>query len=205
MDHRITVAIVAVFGGTLAFTFLVVSLTTSVGPDGAHAGIRLVQGGEVDPAEEPIGPSPREQLVQLVRLLDRRAEQWRRDHGGREPDFATYPAWEQFLTNTTVEGVPRPRGAKTPYLIEPPVNPLNKLSTVIAVDHSLRPADRVPTPPGRVGFVYSRADRCFWGTNGSGRITLVRGAEPAALPQPRVSDAPNASPTTAPTTAPAVP
>jgi hypothetical protein len=159
MDHRITVAIIAVFGGTLAFTFLVVSLTTTAGPDGS--GLAFAATAEGDGQAAPAGPtvSPRDELVQLLQLLDRRTDQWKRDHGGRLPDFRAHPAWEQFLQTTGPDGRPQQGGTVQPYLTQPPVNPLNRL-----------------------GFVYSTADGCYWGTNGSGRVILARGTEPAATP-----------------------
>ena len=193
MDHRITVVVVAVFGGTLAFTFLVASVTSSVKPEAARAAL---VGEDADAEEANTGPSPREQLAQVLQRLDRSTEQWRRDHDGREPDFESYPAWEQFLRDTSADGKPGPGATRRPYLPQAPVNPLNQLNTVMAVDNSLRVADRVPAE-ARVGFVYSRADRCYWGTNGSARIVLVRGTEPATRP---VALPPTTAPATAPTT-----
>ena len=202
MDHRITVAIIAVFGGTLAFTFFVVSLTQSVGPEG-KPGLVLAADGAGDDAEAPT-VSPRDQLVELLGRLDRSAAEWRRDHGGRYPDFVTYPGWEQFLQKTTADGKVRPDATGRSYLAQAPVNPLNKLGTVAVVDVPLRAADRVPAAVGRAGFVYSTADGCFWGTNGSGRVILARGAaQPKAYAPTTLPTAPPSTPASQPTTHPA--
>ena len=200
MDHRITIAIIAVFGGTLAFTFFVVSLTTSIKPDAAVA-----MAAEGDEEGGAAAVSPRDELIRVVQMLDRRTEQWRRDHGGRMPDFAAYPMWEQFRQKTGREGNLNPgpsEATQRPYLSRLPVNPLNKLSSVIVVDGPLKPADRVPPESGRAAFVYSTVDRCFWGTNGSGRVILVRGSEPSPIAAPAPTTAPTTVPTTAPTTLP---
>jgi hypothetical protein len=171
-----------------------------VKPDAAQALAAVDEDGG-DAPEAPAGPSPREQLAQVLRLLDERTLQWRLDHAGREPDFPTYPGWEQFTGATTADGTPQAHGPRGSYLAQPPVNPLNQLSTVIVVDGPLQVADRMPV--GQAGFVYSKADRCYWGTNGTGRLILVRGTEPAPAP-PVTQPAPAVSPTAA-TTAPSAP
>jgi hypothetical protein len=173
MDHRITIAVVGVFAAVLGFTFLVASLTTTVGPDRAQAVYGSTAGG--DGAEELAGPSPRELLMQVLGMLERQAEQWRNDHGGKQPDFAAYPDWQQFIQSTDPDG--RPAGSGGPaaaYFSRRPVNPLNGLSTVVMTDKPLRPAQRVPASSGRAGFVYSTADRCYWGTNGTGGVIITR-------------------------------
>ena len=170
MDHRVTVMVIIVFGGVVAFTLFTAMLYTSVGPEVAAAAT-----DGTGPSSEPEPPSPREQLVHLLQVLDRRAADWEREHRGRHPDFNTYADWQQFLQKTGLTGKPSPDGSFGPYIPSPPVNPLNQLSSAITVDKPLRPAD--PVPGGdvkRVGFVYSRADRCFWGTNGAGRVILTR-------------------------------
>src|SRR5690348_15307275 len=103
MDHRISIAIVGVFGAVLGFTFLIASLTSTVPPDRVQAAFGAEESSE-GRVEEWTGPSPREMLTQVLGLLDRSAEQWRRDHGGREPDFAAYPDWQQFVNATDGEG-----------------------------------------------------------------------------------------------------
>ena len=184
MDHRISIAIVGVFGAVLGFTFLIASLTSSVPPDRVQA----VFGAEASAeggAEEWTGPSPREMLTEVLGLLDRSAGQWRRDHGGREPDFAAYPDWQQFVNDTDAQGKPATAGgAAGAYFARPPVNPLNGLSTVVVVDRPLRVAERVPTTAGRAGFVYSTADRCYWGTNGTASVIIARAADSAATSRP---------------------
>ena len=171
MDHRVTVMVIIVFGGVIAFTFFTATLYTSVGPEVAAA----AAGGTGGAGAEPEPPSPREQLLHLLAVLDRRAADWEREHRGRRPDFNTYPGWQQFLEKTGLTGRPNPDGSFGPYIPSPPVNPLNQLSTAITVDKPLRAADPVPAPEGaRVGFVYSTADHCFWGTNGAGRVILTR-------------------------------
>jgi hypothetical protein len=56
MDHRISIAIVAVFGAVLGFTFLIASLTSTVKPD--H--IQAVFGAEASERAVPrSGPAPR--------------------------------------------------------------------------------------------------------------------------------------------------
>jgi len=192
MDHRITIAIVAVFGGTLAFTLLIVSLTAPTGPDGSQTVLgALVRSGDDDDAETQTGPSPRERLLSLLGTLNRRTEQWRREHGERVPDFQTYPSWEQFLEKTDPTGKPQPLagGHAAPvrgsYLSEVPVNALNNLSTVVVVDGPVARSHRVPEAAGRVGFVYSIADRCYWGTNGSGRVVTLRSEQALVAPHRR--------------------
>jgi hypothetical protein len=172
MDHRITIAIVGVFAAVLGFTFLVASLTTTVGHDGGQAVFGSVNGE--GPDQEMTGPSPREMLEQVLAMLDRQVDQWRLDHGGRHPDFAAYPDWQQFVRRTDADGHPSTTGAAGSYFSRPPVNPLNGLGTVVTVDRPLRPAERVPTPPGRAGFVYSTADGCYWGTNGTAGVIITR-------------------------------
>ena len=191
MDHRISIAIVAVFWAVLGFTFLTVSITHTVGPDGVQAIFAAAPEGE-DPAEDQPGPSPRDMLAQVLRMLDRSAGEWRRDHGGREPDFATYPDWQQFLHTTDAAGDPANGGAAGAYFSRRPINPLNGMSTVVVVDAPMRLAERVPNPPDQAGFVYSTADRCFWGTNGTGRVIMARATEP--VPQPTPAPPPAAQP-----------
>ena len=174
MDHRVTVMVIVVFGGVVAFTFFSAALFNSVGPEIAAAAAGA--------GNEPEPPSPREQLLHLLRDLDRRAADWEREHRGRRPDFNTYPAWQQFTQKTGLSGRPLPDGSFGPYLLSQPVNPLNQLSAAMTVDRPLRPADSVPGPEStRVGFVYSTADHCFWGTNGAGRVILTRAPAPREL------------------------
>ena len=193
MDHRITVAIIAVFSATLGFTFLVASITSSVGPDGVQLALGAEGENGSDAPPEPAGPTPREQLIRLLEQLDRRTDQWRRDHAGRQPDFVTYPAWEQLVLKTDPDGKPKLNGAHAPYLSQAPVNPLNHLTGVVATDKPLRVADRVPETDARVGFVYSTPDGCYWGTNGSGRVVITRAAAKATTrPAPSPTTAPSA-------------
>jgi hypothetical protein len=192
MDHRITIAIVGVFGAVLGFTFLTASLTTTVGPESVEAVFGATPGGSA--ADEPVGPSPRELLAEVLHLLDRQAGQWRLDHGGREPDFVTYPDWQQFLHATDARGTPANGAAAGAYFSRPPVNPLNGLGTVVVVDGPLHVAVRVPSPPERAGFVYSTVDRCFWGTNGTARVIITRGSAPPAAPPQPVTPAPFTAP-----------
>jgi hypothetical protein len=178
MDHRISIAIVGVFGAVLGFTFLIASLTSTVPPDRVQAAFGAEESeGRV---EEWTGPSPREMLTQVLGLLDRSAAQWRLDHGGREPDFAAYPDWQQFVDTTDAQGKPAAGGVAGAYFARPPVNPLNGLSTVAIVDHPLRVAERVPATAGRAGFVYSTADRCYWGTNGTASVIIARAPDAGA-------------------------
>ena len=233
MDHRITIAIVAVFGGTLAFTFFVASVTSSVKLEGAGSVLAAGEGDEEN-GDAPAAASPREELTRLLRVLDERTDAWKRDHGGRHPDFEIYPAWEQFLEPTDAGGKPlaftthraatQPSAAQpsstqpsatqpsatrpsvTPpattfrrYLAHAPVNPLNRLSTVVTVDQPMRPADRVPAAVAQAGFVYSTSDQCYWGTNGSGRVILTSARPPAGQSAPTAPAA--ADPDVAPTQA----
>jgi hypothetical protein len=196
MDHRISIAIVGVFGAVLGFTFLIASLTSTVKPDHVQAvfGAEASQEGGI---EEWTGPSPREMLTQVLGMLDRSAEQWRRDHGGREPDFAAYPDWQQFVQPTDAQGKPAATGgAAGAYFARPPVNPLNGLSTVVVVDRPLHVAERVPADSGRAAFVYSTADRCYWGTNGTARVIIARAPEPTATSSQSQTSPPAAAATT---------
>jgi hypothetical protein len=197
MDHRIYIAIVGVFGAVLGFTFLLASLTSKVGPGGAEAVFGAAGAGATDDGrvEEWAGPSPRELLEQVLTLLDKGAAQWRRDHGGREPDFATYPDWQQFLQATDANGNTSDAGPHGASFARRPVNPLNGLSTVALVDRPMRVAERVPGPEGRAGFVYSTADRCYWGTNGTGRVIITRAPE-RAQPVPQAPADASAPPAT---------
>jgi hypothetical protein len=201
MDHRISIAIVGVFGAVLGFTFLIASLTHSVGPDRVQA-VFGAESTDEPRVEEWAGPSPRELLEQVLSLLDKGAEQWRRDHGGREPDFQTYPDWQQFRQATDAQGNPAGNpvdgGAAGAYFARRPVNPLNGLRTVVVVDRPMRVAERVPSTDGRAGFVYSTADRCYWGTNGTGRVLITRAPEPAASAPQSPANAPASVSTTTP-------
>src|SRR5437762_3020932 len=168
MDHRITVVVIIVFGGTVAFTLFSAMLYTTHVPASAVASTEGVAtgagpGGEVSSSEDPRGPSPRELLVVTLQSLDGQIARWTRDHNGRHPDFAAYPQWQQLVGKTSLTGSPAPEGLLGPYLASVPVNPLNHLSSVISVDGPLSRAQRVPAgaPPQGVGFVYSRADQCF--------------------------------------------
>ena len=106
MDHRITIAIVAVFGGTLAFTFFVASVTSSVKLEGSRSVLAAGVEGDEEDGDAPAAASPREELTRLLQVLDERTDAWKRDHGGRHPDFEIYPAWEQFLEPTDAGGKP---------------------------------------------------------------------------------------------------
>ena len=206
MDHRITILVLTVFGGTLAFTVFTAMLYTSVGPDAAQASAAAAA-----EAAQREAPSPRERLLEALKAMDERAAQWTRDHNGRKPDFKTYPAWEQFLRKTNLAGKPGDDGLLGPYVLSTPVNPLNRLSTVLTMEGPLRPATRVPADavPERAGFVYSVADGCFWGTNGTGKVILLRAPPPPGSTPPPVAGPPvptvrlvpvpdNAPPATAP-------
>ena len=207
MDHRVTILVLTVFGGTLAFTVFTAMLYTSIDADAAKAAVAAEGGGAAD-AEQREGPSPRQRLQLVVQTLDERLGQWVRDHNGRRPDFRTYPSWEQFLSKTSLTGKPSADALLGPYLTAPPVNPLNKLSSVLVLDEPLRPAFRVPADavPERAGFVYSTADGCFWGTNGTGKVVLIRipqGGLHSGPPAPTLRFVPISNAPPAPTTAPA--
>ena len=189
MDHRITVMVIIVFGGLVAFTLFSAMLFEVHVPSAAVAsgpghGTGTGPGGETEGGrtDEPQGPSPRELLILTLQSIDGQVARWTRDHNGRHPDFTAYPGWQQFVGKTSLTGRPTPEGLLGPYLTSVPVNPLNHLSTVLSVDGPLARAQRVPAgaPPEGVGFVYSRADQCFWGTNGTGRVILTRGSSPPA-------------------------
>ena len=178
MDHRITVWMIALVGGTIAFTVFLGMIASSLGPPGpADAQAHSQASGD-----------PRDELLRVVANLDAKLAQWRADHGGAEPDFDAYSAWEQFLRHTTYRGTPvaapspvtrpatRPSDlnvavGKTfgPYLSATPVNPVNRMTSVVRVDGPVRQGFRLPE---RAGFVYSAADGRFFGTNTIGRAIV---------------------------------
>ena len=184
MDHRITVWLIALVGGTIAFTVFLGMIASSLGPPGpAEAQAQTQAGG-----------NPREELLRVVAHLDAKLAQWRADHGGAEPDFGAYPGWEQFLRHTTYRGTPvaapapatrpatRPSDLNAtvgkafgPYLSAAPVNPVNRMSSVVRVAGPVRPGFRLHE---QAGFVYSAADGRFFGTNAVGR-GIVRPRPPA--------------------------
>ena len=74
---------------------------------------------------------------------------------------------------------------------------------MVQVDQPMHPADRVPGPVPQAGFVYSTADECYWGTNGSGRVILTSARSPSVHAAPAPVAPPPAAPPPPPTTAPA--
>src|SRR4029453_8471738 len=153
MDHRITTAMIIFFGGTLGFTLLIVALTSSLAGDGGAA---VAQGALVENTADP-----RADLSRTLATLERETAKYRRDHGGQGPDFAVYPKWEQLTQPTDAIGraVPGPPPGETfgPYIGPPPVNPLNRMNTVVATDAPVRPGQRLPGNAA-AGFVYNSAD-----------------------------------------------
>jgi hypothetical protein len=176
MDHRITTAIVVCVGGTLGFTLLVALLSSSA-PSGANA-------STAGPAGQSAGPTPSARLAAVVRQLDSAAYRFRRQHGGRDPDFRIPSQWDQFLQPTDARGEvvsapanksvgPSPR-TFGPYLPAMPVNPLNGRGDVVVTDAAAEAGDRVPSGPA--GFVYSTARGRFRGTDETGKA--VAASEP---------------------------
>jgi hypothetical protein len=176
MDHRITTAIIVCVGGTLGFTLLLALLSTSA-PPGADA--------STPGTGQSAGPTPAARLTIVVRQLDSAAYRFRRQHGGRDPDFGTTsPQWEQFLQPTDARGqvvkapanasVGPPPRAFGPYLAAAPVNPLNGRGDVVVTDAEVEAGDRVPSGPA--GFVYSTARGHFRGTDATGKA--VAASEP---------------------------
>ena len=178
MDHRITVWMIALVGGTIAFTVFLGMIASSLGPQGPAEAQAQTQGDG----------DPRDELLRVVAHLDAKMAQWRSDHGGAEPDFDAFPGWEQFLRHTTYRGTPvaapapatrpatRPSDLNAavgksfgPYLSATPVNPVNRLTSVVRVDGPVRQGFRLQE---RAGFVYSAADGRFFGTNTIGRAIV---------------------------------
>ena len=175
MDHRITIWLIALVGGTIALMIFLGMVASSLGPPGpAEAQAHTQSDGD-----------PRDELLRVVAHLDAKLAQWRTDHGGAEPDFDAYPAWEQFLGRTTYRGTPvapaapstrpatRPSDLNAavgkafgPYLSATPVNPVNRMTSVVRVAGPVRPGFRLGE---RAGFAYSAADGRFFGTNAIGR------------------------------------
>jgi hypothetical protein len=182
MDHRITTAIVVCVGGTLGFTLLLALLSSSA-PSGASA-------STPGSAAQSAGPTPATRLAAVVRQLDSAAYRFRRQHGGRDPDFSGPSPWDQFLQPTDARGQvvkavlkapaengvgPSPR-TFGPYLTGTPVNALNGRGDVVVTDDATEAGDRVPSGP--VGFVYSPARGRFRGTDETGKALAATEPSP---------------------------
>ena len=93
-------------------------------------------------------------------------------HSNVRPDFAKYPAFEQFLKPTAADGKVvegQPAGQTFgPYIRSMPINPLNGRYKVRQVAADVRPGQRVDS--NDAGWVYSTASGRFWATDASGCV-----------------------------------
>lgn len=93
-------------------------------------------------------------------------------HNGTLPDFARYPAFEQFLKPTQADGKVVEAGfsgqAFGPYIRSMPINPLNGRYKVKAVAGEVRPGQRIEATDA--GWVFSTATRKFYATDANGCV-----------------------------------
>jgi hypothetical protein len=93
-------------------------------------------------------------------------------HNGTAPDFAAYPAFEQFLKPTTADGKViegRPAGKVAgPYIRSMPINPLNGRYKVKQVAGDVRPGQKVES--NEAGWVYSTASARLYATDAGGCV-----------------------------------
>lgn len=93
-------------------------------------------------------------------------------HNGTLPDFARYPAFEQFLKPTQPDGKVVESGfsgqAFGPYIRSMPINPLNGRYKVKAVAGEVRPGQRIEA--NDAGWVFSTATRKFYATDANGSV-----------------------------------
>jgi hypothetical protein len=93
-------------------------------------------------------------------------------HNDTPPDFAKYPAFEQFLKPTGADGkvVEGPAAGQTfgPYIRSMPINPLNGRYKVKQVAGDVRPGQRVDS--NDAGWVYSAHSGRFYATDAAGCV-----------------------------------
>lgn len=148
------------------------------------------------------GLSPREAEQYLLVGLDSMRNQvalYQMQHGDRQPDFRTYPAFEQFLKPTFADGrivdgeAPGPQPTKGPasygpYLLSTPVNPLNGKYKVAVVAGEVKPGQKVTVADA--GFVFSTGRNELYATDAAGCVFDDAKAREAYTPRGASAAAP---------------
>jgi hypothetical protein len=102
-------------------------------------------------------------VVSTLQMLRDQLAQYKLEHNDADPDFQTYPRWEQLLRPTYADGTfadlsqNRAAGPRTgPYMRSVPPNAVNGASEVSAVEGPVKAGSPVPLPPGiaKVGYVF---------------------------------------------------
>ncbi len=84
---------------------------------------------------------------------------YRIEHRDIAPLLVTGGGWDLFTSKTLTDGSIDPAGQWGPYLPSPPVNPLTRSSTIVAVGSAADPAN---------GWFYDENTGDFHGANGAG-------------------------------------
>jgi hypothetical protein len=146
--------------------------------------------------------SPREAEQYLLVGLDSMRNQvalYQMQHGDRQPDFKTYPAFEQFLKPTFADGrivegdAPGPQPTKGPasygpYLLSTPVNPLNGKYKVAVVAGEVKAGQKVAVADA--GFVFSTGRNELYATDAAGCVFDDAKAREAYTPRGASAAAP---------------
>jgi hypothetical protein len=181
-------------------TWLTVALlfVGMIGGAGYLFGARILKAGRNYAAEvAAVGTTEqRRQATEILQNINSKAALWKLQHGGRKPTFDGHPDWEQFLQATDVTGKLSPgRGMPVcgPYLATKPINPINNLSSVLAVEGEPE-LNELLAGSAKTGFVYSKSSGRFWVTDVAG----TRVIDPEAIPTHASASAPAQAPAATP-------
>ena len=170
------------------------------------AGGRVLDEGAIDTLSLEVRAvrelSPREAEQYLLVGLDSMRNQvalYQMQHGDRQPDFRTYPAFEQLLKPTFADGrivegeAPGPQPAKGPasygpYLLSTPVNPLNGKYKVAVVAGEVKAGQKVALADA--GFVFSTGRNELYATDAAGCVFDDAKAREAYTPRGASAAAP---------------
>ena len=125
-------------------------------------------------ASREMSPADAQRLVlQTLGAMRSMVQLFTTQHNGTAPDFAKYPAFEQFLKPTATDGnvlAAAPADGKVygPYIHSMPVNPLNGRHKVKQVAGEVRPGQKVDASDA--GWVFSTASKRFYATDANGAV-----------------------------------
>jgi hypothetical protein len=93
---------------------------------------------------------------------------YRQQHNNANPDFASYPDWEQLADKTDAKGAPSRTGKLGPYFDRRPSNPLRRGTRVQVVRESPGPSFRCTSED--VGFVFDASAGKLYGVDADGKV-----------------------------------
>ena len=93
---------------------------------------------------------------------------YRQQHNNTNPDFATYPDWEQLADKTDMKGAPSRSGPYGPYFDRRPSNPLRRGTRVQVVRQPPGASFRCASED--FGFVFDASAGKLYGVDAEGKL-----------------------------------